>query len=181
MMWVCGGAFEGLYDQVYDRVTRPGSGAKLRSEAIRSATGEVRIETRFSLGDHLKIRDLFAYGMVPQFMARFDKLVLLNDLSVTVLKEILLQSYDSPFVRSRRYFESMGIELAIEDLAASLVAEEAVKENRTGARALREIFTEIINPYEFDPWSKPELEPQDQGGYRLTVTAEMIQRAYQRS
>lgn len=175
MMWVCGGAFEGLYDQVYDRVTRPGSGAKLRSEAIRTATGQVRIETRFSLGDHLKIRDLFTYGMVPQFMARFDKLVLLNDLSVAVLREILLQSHDSPYVRSKRYFATLGIELDIEDLAASLVAEEAAKESRTGARALRDIFTEIINPFEFDPWSKPELEKVE-GRRRLTVTAELVQR-----
>ena len=174
MMWVCGGAFEGLYDQVYDRVTRPGSGAKLRSEAIRTATGQVRIETRFSLSDHLKIRDLFTYGMVPQFMARFDKLVLLNDLSVAVLREILLQSHDSPYVRSKRYFATLGIELDIEDLAASLIAEEAAKESRTGARALRDIFTEIINPFEFDPWSKPELEKVE-GHRRLTVTAELVQ------
>ena len=175
MMWVCGGAFEGLYDQVYDRVTRPGSGAKLRSEAIRTATGQVRIETRFSLSDHLKIRDLFTYGMVPQFMARFDKLVLLNDLSVAVLREILLQSHDSPYVRSKRYFATLGIELDIEDLAASLIAEEAAKESRTGARALRDIFTEIINPFEFDPWSKPELDKVE-GRRRLTVTAELVQR-----
>lgn len=177
MMWVCGGAFEGLYDQVYDRVTRPGSGAKLRTEAIRTATGKVSIETRFSLGDHLKIRDLFNYGMVPQFMARFDKIVLLNDLSVDVLKEILLKSYDSPFVRSKRYFETLGIELDIEDLAASLVAEEAAKESRTGARALRDIFTEIINPYEYDPWSQDELETEKQG-YRLTVTADLVQETF---
>jgi ATP-dependent Clp protease ATP-binding subunit ClpX len=176
MMWVCGGAFEGLYDQVYDRVTRPGSGAKLRSEAIRTATGQVRIETIFSLADHLKIRDLFTYGMVPQFMARFDKLVLLNDLSRDVLKEILLHSYDSPFVRSRRYFNTLGIDLEIEDLAAALIAEEAAKESRTGARALREIFTEIINPYEFDPWSKDELEDTGNGRQRLVVTGAMVQR-----
>lgn len=174
MMWVCGGAFEGLYDQVYDRVTRPGSGAKLRTEAVRTATGKVSIETRFSLVDHLKIRDLFHYGMVPQFMARFDKLVLLNDLSVDVLKEILLKSYDSPFVRSQRYFKTLGIDLTIDDLAASLVAEQAAKESRTGARALRDIFTEIINPFEYDPWSRAELESGKEGR-RLTVTAELVQ------
>ena len=50
----------------------------------------MRIETRFSLADFLKAQDLFDYGMVPQFLARFDKVVLLNDLGTDVLKEILL-------------------------------------------------------------------------------------------
>lgn len=177
MMFCCGGAFEGLYDQVYDRVTRPGSGQKLRTEAIRTAEGKVRIETRFSLADVLKIKDLFEYGMVPQFMARFDKLVLLNDLSMDVLKEILLNSYDSPFVRSRRFFATLGIDLEIDDLAAALVSEEAGKESRTGARALRDIFTEIINPFEFDPWSGDDLQPQDGGGWLLAITADLVREA----
>ncbi|HVS04237.1 MAG TPA: AAA family ATPase, partial [Thermoanaerobaculia bacterium] len=88
MMFICGGAFEGIYDQVYDRVTRPGSGERIRSHTIRTADGQVRIETRFSLADFLKTQDLFEYGMVPQFMARFDQTVLLHDLSPDVLKQI---------------------------------------------------------------------------------------------
>jgi ATP-dependent Clp protease ATP-binding subunit ClpX len=177
MMFCCGGAFEGLYDQVYDRVTKPGSGQKLKTEAIRTAEGKVRIETRFSLADVLKIKDLFEYGMVPQFMARFDKLVLLNDLPMDVLKEILLEAYDSPFVRSRRFFATLGIDLEIDDLAAALIAEEAAKESRTGARALRDIFTEIVNPYEFDPWSGDALVPKDGGGWRLLLDADRVREA----
>ena len=78
--------------------------------------------------------------------------MLLSDLGAEVLKEILLQRrVDSPFVRSRRYFEVMGITLEIEDLAASLIAEQAEKHTRTGARALRTIFGRIVNPLEYDP------------------------------
>ena len=160
MMFICGGAFEGLYDQVYLRVTTPGTGEKLKSTAIRTADGQVHIETRFSLSDYFKIEDLFKYGMVPQFIARFDNVVLLSDLGVDVLKEILLNSFDSPFVRSRRFFEVMGIALDIDDLAASLIAEQAEKHSRTGARALRTIFGKIINPFEFDIDSG-DLEPSE--------------------
>lgn len=175
MMFICGGAFEGLYDQVYNRVLKPGSGEKLRSRTIRTAEGQVRIETHFGLADYLKPKDLFDFGMVPQFMARFEKTVLLNDLSNEVLKEILLQSYDSPFVRSRRYFAIFDIELAIDDLAAALLAEEAGRESRTGARALRPLFLEVINPFEFDPWCRPEaLVPRPGGGQRLTLTADLV-------
>ena len=174
MMFICGGAFEGLYDQVYFRVLKPGSGEKLRTTTIRTAEGKVRMETMFSLGDFLKPKDLFDFGMVPQFMARFENTVLLRDLPIDVLKEILLKSYESPFVRTRRYFEVMDITLEIEDLAAALIAELAAKDSRTGARALRPIFGKLINVFEFDPWSGGELKERDGGGWTLTLTADMV-------
>lgn len=176
MMFICGGAFEGLYDQVYNRVLKPGGGEKLRSHTIRTADGQVRIETRFALGDYLKPKDLFDFGMVPQFMARFENNVLLRDLSLKVLKEILLQSYESPFVRSRRYFKVMDIELRMEDLAASLIAEEAAKDSRTGARALRPIFGDLINPLEYDPWSSELLKQQADGSQLLEITTDMVRK-----
>jgi ATP-dependent Clp protease ATP-binding subunit ClpX len=177
MMFICGGAFEGLYDQVYLRVVNPGSGEKLKSQAIQTADGQVRIETRFALADFLKPEDLFEYGMVPQFMSRFDNVVLLLELGVPVLKEILLHSVDSPFNRSRRYFEVMKIRLEIDDTAAAMIAEEAEKNTRTGARALRTVFGKIINNLEFDPWQHDGLENLDDGSHRLVVTPDMARRA----
>ncbi len=167
MMFICGGAFEGLYDQVYNRVAKSGSGERLKTEAVRTADGSVRLETRFSLADYLKMKDLFDFGMVPQFMARFDKVVVLNDLDTGVLKEILLHSVDSPLARTRRYFEAIGIELDIEDLAAGLIAERAAQENRTGARALRDVFAEVVNPVEFDPGR--EAGEGESGGARPVI------------
>jgi len=177
MMFICGGAFEGLYDQVFTRVTNPGSGESLRSVAVRNADGQVTIEVRFSLADYFKIEDLFTYGMVPQFIARLDTVVLLSELGVDSLKSILLHAYDSPFVRSQRYLDVMGIGLEIEDLAATLVSEQAEKHSRTGARALRTIFSKIINPIEFDPWGSGALEEAEGGRKKLLVTAPMVRRA----
>lgn len=176
MMFICGGAFEGLYDQVYFRVASPGSGEKLRSTAIRTADGQVRIEQRFSLADFFRIDDLFVYGMVPQFTARFDNVVLLVDLTTDVLKEILLRSYDSPFVRSRRFLDVMNIDLEIEDLAAGFIAEQAERQSRTGARALRTIFGKIINPLEFDPFSSDLLQGNEGERRRLVLSAEVVRR-----
>ena len=174
MMFICGGAFEGIYDQVYTRVTKPGSGERLRSRTVRNAEGQVRIETRFSLADFLKPTDLFEYGIVPQFFARFDKYVLLHDLDTPILKQILLKSYDSPFVRSQRFFRVMGIDLEIEDLAAAIIAERAAQDTRTGARSLRPVFTDIINPIEFDPWHHEALEESDDGRKKLKITTPMV-------
>jgi ATP-dependent Clp protease ATP-binding subunit ClpX len=177
MMFICGGAFEGLYDQVYLRVINPASGEKLKSQALQMADGQVRIETRFALADFLKPEDLFEFGMVPQFMARFDNVVLLRDLDVAVLKEILVASLDSPYIRSKAYFEVMNIELEIEDVAAAMIAEAAEQNIRTGARALRTVFNKIINRLEYDPWQHDGLEEKKDGGHRLVVTREMAKRA----
>ncbi|MEE8524749.1 MAG: AAA family ATPase [Thermoanaerobaculia bacterium] len=173
MMFICGGAFEGLYDQVYNRVLKPGSGEKLRTQTIRTAEGKVRMITRFNLVDYLKPKDLFDFGMVPQFLSRFDNTVLLNDLAIPVLKEILLKSYDSPYVRSRRFFDVLGIDLQMEDMAAAMIAEEAARDSRTGARALRPIFAEIVNPFEFDPRAGDHLEATG-SGRKLAITPDMV-------
>lgn len=181
MMFLCGGAFEGLYDQVYLRVVKPGSGEKLKSQAIQTADGQVRIETRFALGDFLKPEDLFEYGMVPQFMARFDNVVLLRELDVAVLKDILVSSLDSPFQRSKRFFEVLNIDLEMEDVAASIIAEVAEKNTRTGARALRTVFGKIINRLEFDPEQHDDLVDLGDGRRKLVVTADMARRATARN
>jgi ATP-dependent Clp protease ATP-binding subunit ClpX len=156
---------------------KPGSGEKLKSQAIQTADGQVRIESRFALSDFLKPEDLFEYGMVPQFMARFDDVVLLRDLDAPVLKEILLKSVDSPYLRSKRYFHVLGIDLDLEDLAAAMIAEEAAKSTRTGARALRTVFGRIVNRLEFDPWVLEDLEEKPDGGHRLAITSDMVRRA----
>jgi ATP-dependent Clp protease ATP-binding subunit ClpX len=175
MMFVCGGAFEGLYDQVYFRVTKSGSGERLKTEAIKAADGSVRLETRFTLAEYLKMKDLFDFGMVPQFMARFDKVVVLNDLDRAVLEEILLHSIDSPYTRSADYFGALGIAVELEPLAAALVAERAAQENRTGARALRDVFAEVVNALEFEP-EADTLEAED-GARKIVIDAERVKRA----
>jgi ATP-dependent Clp protease ATP-binding subunit ClpX len=175
MMFVCGGAFEGLYDQVYFRVTKSGSGERLKTEAVKGADGSVRLETRFTLAEYLKMKDLFDYGMVPQFLARFDKVVVLNDLDRTVLEEILLHSIDSPYTRTAAYFGALGIGIRLEPLAAALLAERAAQENRTGARALRDAFAEVVNPLEFDP--EKDAAPGPDGTRTIVIDAERVRRA----
>jgi ATP-dependent protease Clp ATPase subunit len=116
--------------------------------------------------------------MVPQFMARFDNTVLLRDLSVEVLKEILLNSLDSPFIRSKKYFDVMKIDLEIEDVAAATIAELAEKNIRTGARALRTVFGKIINPIEFDPRSDEDLATSKDDRLKIVITGDRVRRVH---
>ena len=177
MMFLCGGAFEGLYDQVYQRVTAPDSGEKSFSAMVRGADGRLRIEARFRLTDYFKMEDLYRYGMGPQFVARFDSVQLLADLDFQILKEILLRGADSPLARSRSYFGMLGIRLEVDELAAGLIAEQAQKNTRAGARSLRTVFTKLIQPLEYDPWNSGVLQRLPDGTYRATVTGEYVKLA----
>lgn len=150
LLFVCAGAFEGLYDSVYDRVTVGRDRGSLQAVSVMDE-GTVREETRFSLTEWLRYEDLFDYGMTPQFLSRFDAVVLLKDLGEKELVKIFLDSHDSGFHQARAFFTAVGIDLAVSPAAVRRIAAEAHRQPRLGARALKEVFRRVISDYEFDP------------------------------
>ena len=150
LLFVCAGAFEGLYDAVYDRITVGRDRGALQGVSVMEG-GHVHHEMRFSLRDWLRYEDLFDYGMTPQFLSRFDAHVLLNDLGEQELVDIFLNSPESGFHQTRDFFETIGVDLAISPAAVRRIAVEAGKQPRLGARALREVFRRVVRDYEFAP------------------------------
>ncbi len=155
ILFVCAGAFEGLYDAVYDRVTIGSDRGQLQSVTVVEG-GEMREELQFRLRDWLTTADLFDYGISPQFLSRFDAVVLLEDLGPEALARIFLESQDSTLTRSRAYFWSRGLELEISDEAVRRIAVAAAREPRLGARALAGVFRRVIGPYEFEPEARSD-------------------------
>ena len=152
VLFVCAGAFEGLYDAVYDRVTVGEDRGLLQPVSVMQG-GTVEEKLAFTLKDWLRIEDLFRYGMTPQFLSRFDARIVLNDLTEEDLLHILLESPDSGLRAAQAYFEDRGLSLAISPDAARRVARAAAAQPRLGARALKEIFRKVISRYEFAPES----------------------------
>lgn len=150
LLFVCAGAFEGLYDSVFDRVTIGRDRGALQPVTVVEG-GKVLEKLVFHLRDWLRNEDLFDYGMSPQFLSRFDAVVLLHDLGEDELVRIFLETSESAFHQSRSYFESRGIHLAISPAAVRRVALEAGRQPRLGARALKEVFRRVIRDYEFQP------------------------------
>jgi ATP-dependent Clp protease ATP-binding subunit ClpX len=150
LLFVCAGAFEGLYDAVFDRITIGKDRGALQPVTV-VADGKVQEKLVFHLRDWLRNEDLFDYGMSPQFLSRFDAVVLLQDLGQDELVRIFLETPESAFHQSRAYFESSGIHLAISPAAVRRIAAEAGRQPRLGARALKEAFRRVIRDYEFEP------------------------------
>lgn len=150
LLFVCGGAFEGLYDDVYDRVTVGRDRGSLKP-VTTVEDGQVVEHLVFNLREWLRNEDLFDYGMSPQFLARFDSVVLLSNLTVEELMHIFVKIPDSGYYQAKSYFESRGFRLALSKQAVRVIAEAAATQKRLGARALKEVFRRVIRDYEFDP------------------------------
>jgi ATP-dependent Clp protease ATP-binding subunit ClpX len=150
LLFVCAGAFEGLYDAVFHRVTAGRDKGALQAVTVVEA-GRVREELQFKLRDWLKQEDLFEYGVTPQFLSRFDAMVLLEPLGVEELLHVFVSASDSALRQSTAYFKSQGIKLEVTEQAARRIAEEAAKKPRLGARALKEVFRRIVRDLEFEP------------------------------
>lgn len=153
MLFIAGGAFEELYDQVYTLVENRKDERRLK-ESTRWNVHTERLQKfiDFTLRDYMKLNDIFTFGMVPQFIARFSAIGILDDLSRKDLKQIMLTAADSPFLVSRAYFKTYGIDLRLPDDALDLITANAEENNRIGARALREVFGRVVAELEYDPF-----------------------------
>ena len=151
ILFVVGGAFEELYDAVLRRAMIGQDTAPMKPVVVVSSSGEVREELPFHLRDYLKYDDLFRYGMTPQFVSRFESIIVLNDLAESDLARIFVEPEGSIFRTSRDYFARFGIDLQITRGALVAIAWEASRQKRLGARALRETFRRVIGSLEFDP------------------------------
>lgn len=175
ILFVVGGAFEELYDDVYRRATIGADAAPLKSVVVVSHSGEVREEMQFHLRDYLRYDDLFRYGMTPQFVSRFESVIVLNDLREDDLARIFVEPDASIFRVSRDYFARFGIDLQITKGAIRAIAWEAARQKRIGARGLKEAYRRIVRALEFDPL-KANCQLVD-GRRVLTIDEEIVRRA----
>ncbi len=169
VLFVAGGAFEELYESVLRRATIGQDVAPMKPVVVVSASGEVREELPFHLRDYLKYDDMFKYGMTPQFISRFESIIVLNDLGEPDLARIFVEPQGSIFRMSRDYFQRFGVDLQITKGALIAIAWDAAKQKRLGARALRETFRRVIRNLEFDPAAN--------GGGVITIDENMVKSA----
>jgi ATP-dependent Clp protease ATP-binding subunit ClpX len=175
MLFICGGAFEELYDQVYSRVFKEGKHDRL-TRMVMGKDGNVTSKAVFTLKDNLEQVDLFNYGMLPQFMSRLDNAIVLKDLTPYDLKVIFMETANCIFKQSQEFFAKLNVDLRITDEAALLVTGKAAEHSRIGARALKDIYGRIIKRFEFDPYSAEEIKKVGDR-YELTLDESVIKRA----
>lgn len=161
VLFICGGAFEGLEDIIEQRVSSQSMGfrANIESKSKRDV-GELLAQ--------VMPEDLLKYGLIPEFVGRMPIVVTLNALDETALVRVLTEPKNALIKQYQRMFSMDGVELVFTKEAIERVAKEA-EERKTGARALRSIIEEAILDVMFEIPSVENVQ-------KCIVTEEVIEK-----
>ena len=136
ILFICGGAFVGLEDQIQQRMNEKslGFGAEIKAKERRESS---------ELLQHTLPEDLIKYGLIPEFVGRLPVISTLENLDEEALVRILQEPKNSLVKQFQTIFELEDVELKFTEEALAAVAREAIKRN-VGARGLRIILEELM-------------------------------------
>lgn len=150
ILFICGGAFEGLENIIKDRTGKKsiGFGAKIESK---------KEENRFEVFKELLPQDLLKFGLIPEFIGRLPIIATLKELDKSALIEILVKPKNALIKQYKKLFEIDDVELEFSEDALESIVDKAL-ERKTGARGLRSIIEEIMRDIMFEIPSNPKIE-----------------------
>lgn len=140
ILFICGGAFDGIEKIISNRVSRNGLGFK--SEQQDNINDQEYLE-------YTSPSDLKTYGLIPEIIGRIPIISALNPLDATTLKRILLEPKNALVKQYTKLFEMEGVELKIADTVIDYIVDKAI-EHKLGARGLRSICEAILNDYMYE-------------------------------
>jgi ATP-dependent Clp protease ATP-binding subunit ClpX len=135
ILFICGGAFEGVEEMIRRRMKENVMGFR--------SNPEKKAEAQIDILDSLLPEDLLKFGLIPEFIGRLPVIATLNQLDEAALMSILSEPKNAILKQYSKFFELDGVELVVEPGALREIAAEAIK-RKTGARALRAIIENVM-------------------------------------
>ena len=154
VLFICGGAFEGLEDVIGRR--RGVANRPLGFDTINSSDVSTEIE-KAEILKHVTHDDLLQYGLIPEFVGRLPVISTLLPLDLEMMTNILTQPKNAVLKQFQHMFKIDGVELQITDDALTAVAEKALGQ-RTGARGLRTVLEQILMETMFEIPSRKDIK-----------------------
>ena len=150
ILFICGGAFEGIHKIIQNRIGKKslGFGAEIRSKAEDDPAELLR---------HILPEDLLKYGLIPEFVGRLPIIVTLHALNEDALVQILTGPKNALVKQYQKLFEMDDVALEFEEEALRVIAQKAI-ERKTGARGLKAILEDIMLNVMFDIPSRTDIE-----------------------
>lgn len=146
ILFVCGGAFDGIDKVIARRVNTNAIGFNVNKELQETM--------KKNLLQYVNARDLKSFGLIPELLGRLPVVTYLNPLDASTLRSILTEPKNALFKQYRKLFELEGIKLTMDDAVFDFMVEKAL-EYKLGARGLRSICESILNDAMFElPSSK---------------------------
>ncbi len=150
ILFICGGAFDGLEKVVDQRIGK---------RAIGFGAPHTRVE-RKALSEtlkHLQPQDLLKYGFIPEFIGRLPIIVTLHHLDQNDIVRILTEPKNALVKQYQKFFSLDNVELVFQKGSLDAIAELALLRG-TGARALKSIIEEALLNSMFEIPSRPEIK-----------------------
>jgi ATP-dependent Clp protease ATP-binding subunit ClpX len=154
ILFICGGAFEGL-----ERVVSKRTGAGVRAMGFTSDSrshSEIEAEKARILRDATH-DDLLTYGLIPEFVGRLPVVSTLDPLDQDMMVQILTRPKNAVARQFERLFALDGVELSFTDEALEAIAERALAQ-RTGARGLRTVVEDLLLDVMYETPSRPDVK-----------------------
>ena len=149
VMFICGGAFDGL-----DKIIEKRIGEKIIGFNSKVEKSKVEKDELLAM---VQSEDLLKYGLIPELIGRLPSIVTLGALDEEALIQILTQPKNALVKQYRRLFEFDDVELEIEDEAIAAIAKKAM-EKKTGARGLRTILEAAMRDMMYEVPSRGDVE-----------------------
>ncbi len=134
ILFICGGAFEGIERRIAQR---------LNTQVIGFGAAQQQRIDRKNLLQYVDAQDLRAYGLIPEIIGRLPVITYLDALDRDSLLRILTEPKNALLRQYSKLFEMDGMQLAIDDGVKELIVDTAIK-NKLGARGLRSICEKIF-------------------------------------
>lgn len=175
ILFICGGAFEGIEEMIRRRM-------KDNTIGFRS-NPESKAEREINIFNKLLPEDLLKYGLIPEFIGRLPVIATLDALDEDALVKILTEPRNALLKQYTKFFALDGVELVVEKDALIEMAREAMR-RKTGARALRAILEQIMMDVMYEVPSSLDIKrvvvPKgilEEGVQPLLMTEEDIRKA----
>ena len=147
ILFICGGAFDGLDEIIKKRIGGNSVGFNQNKKTKLSEQNPL---------ESLEVDDLVKYGLIPELIGRLHMVATLDEITEDDMIHILTEPKNSLVKQYKKLFAMDGVELEFDAVALRMVAKKA-KERKTGARGLRSILEDIMLDLMYD---LPELKGQ---------------------
>ena len=142
ILFICGGAFNGLEDQIKKRLNQKHIGFDTKVKSIDKSSDKPTFK-------NANTQDLIKFGIIPEFIGRFPVIAALEELTEQELVRVMSETKNSISDQYKYLFEMDGIDLEFKKEAYVAIAQEA-KTSASGARAIRSIFENILQDSMFN-------------------------------
>ncbi|KEQ30639.1 ATPase AAA [Pedobacter antarcticus 4BY] len=150
ILFICGGAFDGIERKIANRLRTQAVGYKVKKDDDE----ELDLDNLYK---YITPQDLKSFGLIPELIGRVPVLTHLNPLDKAALRNILTEPKNSLFRQYVKLFDFEGVELVFEDDVLDFIVDKAM-EYKLGARGLRSICEAIMLDAMYDIPSDPSIK-----------------------